>query len=887
MVRRSVLLSLLLVACDDAPKEVAPDAAPRPVTDRDVDGVPDIDDLCPDDPDPEQGDLDGDGRGDACDVDDDGDGVVDGADGCPTVPDPDRVDTDLDGVGDACDDDDDNDGVPDARDPCPLQPGDLGVDSDGDGRGDACDDDADGDGVDDAGDNCPGLANGDQADDDADGIGDACDGDLDDDGVDDAGDNCPGLANAEQADGDEDGVGDACDDDLDGDDAPDTDDNCPGLANVDQADVDGDGRGDACDPCPADPDDDADADGVCGEIDNCPATANAEQADGDGDGRGDGCDVCPADPADDEDADGVCAGDDNCVAAANAGQADTDGDGMGDACDPCVADASNDLDGDGICGDLDRCPADADPDQGDVDGDGLGDACDPCPEDADNDADGDGRCAGEDLCPETPDPEQADADGDGICAADRCPEVPDPGQADADEDGRGDACDPCPNDPADDADGDGRCAGEDLCPAVFDPFQDDADGDGIGDGCDADRDGDGVDDAVDNCLLVPNADQLDAFGDARGDACEWRYFHEGFEAGLAGWVVESGDWAVGEEAALVGLRGLGDSPGGVPDALGGSWTLVSPGFDLSEARQPRLVFAVRFELTDQSLWVEALSGGEVRWRRRVLYEREGRSSRIVRRLAVDLSELAGEAEVSLRFGLDLGGRPGDGVHLDEVVVEEPPRGAARGIPVRGRFDRFEGWERFGGALQDVGGAARLPSEETLFRATTSLRMRGRVDLRGATRPVLDLWHRNGAFDEAQRLEVRLWPSEGPSVTHVLDAAAAGNGLRQRGRVALEAHAGDPALGIEIRFVSDSSRLRDVFFDEWRVHEPAERAALVAPVEVPADALSVDRETDGWARVEEPEGVHSLRALPDRWVEDSRARASVGVFDLSCPCGKGA
>ena len=124
--------------------------------DIDGDGVPNCDDLCPEDSLKIDPGICGCG---VADTDTDGDGTADCIDECPS--DSLKMEPGICGCG-TPDDDSDGDGILDCIDICVdiANPGQE--DSDGDGVGDACD-------------NCIDVANADQSDIDGDGIGDNCD----------------------------------------------------------------------------------------------------------------------------------------------------------------------------------------------------------------------------------------------------------------------------------------------------------------------------------------------------------------------------------------------------------------------------------------------------------------------------------------------------------------------------------------------------------------------------------------------------------------------------------------------------------------------------------------------------------------------------------------
>jgi len=116
--------------------------------DRDHDGVYDLDDKCPDQPEDRDGFQDNDG---CPDLDNDNDGIPDATDKCPNDPEDLDQFEDEDGCPDL---DNDKDGIPDLNDACPN----AAEDGKGKRPKDGCPstaEDSDGDGVPDATDKCP------------------------------------------------------------------------------------------------------------------------------------------------------------------------------------------------------------------------------------------------------------------------------------------------------------------------------------------------------------------------------------------------------------------------------------------------------------------------------------------------------------------------------------------------------------------------------------------------------------------------------------------------------------------------------------------------------------------------------------------------------------
>jgi hypothetical protein len=200
--------------------------------DADGDGVYDVEDKCPDQPEDRDGYKDSDG---CPDPDNDGDGILDAADKCPNEAEDFDQFQDEDGCPEL---DNDKDGIPDLNDACPNAAE--------DGRGkrpkDGCpssSEDSDGDGVNDTVDKCPDEPEDRDGFQDEDGCPDP---DNDNDGIPDNFDNCPNDAEDQDGVEDEDGCPDP-DNDHDG--IPDVKDKCPNKAETLNLNQDEDGCPDA------------------------------------------------------------------------------------------------------------------------------------------------------------------------------------------------------------------------------------------------------------------------------------------------------------------------------------------------------------------------------------------------------------------------------------------------------------------------------------------------------------------------------------------------------------------------------------------------------------------------------------------------------------------
>jgi|GEM_PF-926005 len=185
---------------------LANDGGLAPDKDDDNDGVEDLEDWAPEDPN-ESRDSDGDSIGDNADSDRDGDSIENALDMFPSNPE-EWLDTDSDGVGNNEDTDDDNDGVSDSQDAFPLDASES-ADFDNDGIGNNRDSDDDNDSVDDTIDAFP-YDPAESFDFDRDGIGNNADPDDDNDRINDDVDAFPFNPN-ESEDSDGDGVGDNSD----------------------------------------------------------------------------------------------------------------------------------------------------------------------------------------------------------------------------------------------------------------------------------------------------------------------------------------------------------------------------------------------------------------------------------------------------------------------------------------------------------------------------------------------------------------------------------------------------------------------------------------------------------------------------------------------------
>lgn len=176
--------------------------------DSDGDGIPDVTDQCPAQPEDKDGDADEDGCRDVvAGADDDGDGILNNDDACISVPEDLDGDADEDGCPESSEDTD-GDSIVDAADRCPTEAEDFDQWEDEDGCPEP---DNDRDGIEDQYDGCTTIEEDFDGWDDHDGCPDP---DNDADGIPDSADACPNEAGERAregcplADADADGIAD-------------------------------------------------------------------------------------------------------------------------------------------------------------------------------------------------------------------------------------------------------------------------------------------------------------------------------------------------------------------------------------------------------------------------------------------------------------------------------------------------------------------------------------------------------------------------------------------------------------------------------------------------------------------------------------------------------
>jgi len=290
---------------------------PEELKDQDDDGVPDVEDQCPGNPEKNEPGFCGCGR---AETDTDKDGTPDCIDECPSNPEKTKPDQNGCKEGDP---DSDGDGKPDSEDKCPDDPDKTKPGVCGCGTPDT---DEDKDGITDCEDECDTAY--------SDLIGDPCDPDEDNDGIKDGADQCPFDSNKKTA--GYCGCGES-EKDTDKDGTPDCVDQCPKDKERTKPGECG---------CSGDDCEDEDDDDLCPDDSDHDPVGDPCNHDEDGDTYDDWIDKCPLDPG--KKLPGCC--------GCGVPDVDTDGDGTKDCKDGCPLDPNKTEPGVCGCGVPDPCP---------------------------------------------------------------------------------------------------------------------------------------------------------------------------------------------------------------------------------------------------------------------------------------------------------------------------------------------------------------------------------------------------------------------------------------------------------------------------------------------------------------------------------------------------